>query len=229
MKKKHIILGGIYILILAAIIYFQVWQYVKPELLKTYLDGFGVWAPIIFCLLYLVAVFIPHVGTIMTIVGGLLFSPLWGTIIVIALSSVGSIMPFLIAKKYGRKRIKAKIEKTKYKKYLHHTNKNSFMFVLYLRLIPAIPYELQNYIIGLVDISTSKFFIATFVGLLPGTFVLIYLGNTITDIQPIKLIILGVISLFAILLPLVLKKYTKAKKVLQIESNKKIIKDNKSK
>lgn len=166
----------------------------------------------------------------MTIVAGLLFPPLWGTIIVIFLSSIGSIAPFLISKKYGQERIKARIEKTKYKKYLQYTNKNSFMFVLYMRLIPLIPYELQNYIIGLINISTVKFFIATFVGLLPGTFVLIYLGNTLTDIQPIKLIILGILSLLAIILPLVLKKYTEAKKVLQIESEmKKEIKKEKEK
>ena len=58
-------------------------------------------------------------------------------------------------------------------------------------------YELQNYIAGLVDISVTKFILATFIGLLPGTFFLIYLGNTLTDIQPSKLIFLGIISLFA--------------------------------
>ena len=106
------------------------------------------------------------------------------------------------------------------KKYLRKTDENSFMFVLYMRLIPVIPYELQNYIIGLVEISTPRFILATFIGLLPGTFFIMYLGNTLTDVQPIKVVILAIISVFALLLPIVLKRFTKAKKVLQIENDK---------
>jgi len=216
-KKKTIFIIIILALLLGLIIYFRVWNYFEPGMIKTYLDSFGVWTPIIYCLLYSIAVFIPYAGTIMTVVGGMLFSPVLGTALVITISSLGSILPFLLAKKLGRERIKRKLKNTKYKKFLHHTDKNSFMYVLYMRLIPIIPYELQNYIIGLVDISVTKFFIATFVGLLPGTFFLIYLGNTLTDISTTKLIILGLISLFALLLPIVLKKFTKAEEILDIE------------
>lgn len=222
MKKKTLIWVIISALAIVLIgIYFQVWQYIKPEVLKTYFGGFGVWTPIVYSLIYLVAVFIPHAGTTMTFVGSLLFDPLFGTALVITISSLWSIFPFLLTKKYLRKKVKARIEKSKYKKYLHKTNENSFMFVLYMRLIPIIPYELQNYIIGLVEISTPRFFIATFIGLLPGTFFIMYLGSTITDVQPIKIVILAIITVFAILLPILLKKYTKAKEILQLEENNK--------
>lgn len=220
MKNKTIIAAIIGVLAVATIIYFQLWQYIKPNILKEYLESFGIWTPIVYCLLYLVAVFIPHAGTAMTIVGGLLFAPLFGTALVIVISTLGSVFPFLLAKKYGRERIKSRIEKTKYKKYLHHTDKNSFMFVLYLRLLPIMPYELQNYVIGLVDISITNFIIATFVGLLPGTFMLVYLGNTITDISRTNIIILVSVSIFALVLPIVLKKYTNSKKILEIKDEK---------
>lgn len=215
MKKKIIISSIILSLIIFISIYFKIWQYIKPEILKTYIEGFGTWTIVVYCLIYLVAVFIPHAGTAMTIVGGLIFQPLFGTALVITISTLGSVLPFLIVKKFGRKYIHDKLEKTKYKKYVDHTNNNSFMYVLYLRLLPIMPYELQNYVIGLVDISISRFIIATFIGLLPGTFMLIYLGNTITDVKPIKIVILGVISLVAILLPIILRKYTKAEKILE--------------
>ena len=215
MKKKTIILSVVLVLAILSSAYFRVWHYVKPDLMKTYLEGFGVWLPIVYCLIYVVAVFIPYMGTAMTVVGGLLFAPLFGTILVICISTLGSVLPFLIAKRYGRERIKARIERTKYKKYLVRTDENSFMFVLYMRLIPIIPYELQNYIVGLVDITTTRFILATFVGLLPGTFFLIYLGNTLTDVSVSKVVVLGIISLFALLLPVVLKKYTRAKELLR--------------
>lgn len=220
MKKNIIIASSVLVLAIITSVYFQVWQYINPEVLETYLEGFGIWTPIVYCAIYLVAVFIPYAGTTMTIVGGLLFPPLFGTALVITISSLGSVLPFLVSKKFGRKYIKAKIEKTKYKKYLDHTDKNSFMYVLYMRLLPLIPYELQNYIIGFVDISITKFIIVTFIGLLPGTFTLIYLGHTISDVQPIKLVILGILSLFAILLPLALKKFTKANEILEGKTGK---------
>ncbi|MFP4523332.1 MAG: TVP38/TMEM64 family protein [Candidatus Woesearchaeota archaeon] len=204
------------------IIYFKLWQYIQPELIKPFIEQFGIWIPIIYCLLYLIAVFIPYAGTAMTVVGGTLFSPLFGTALVITISSLGSVLPFLLAKKFAHKPIKERIERTKYKKYLHHTNKNSFMYILYMRLIPIIPYELQNYIAGIVDISVKKFIIATFVGLLPGTVFLIYLGNTLVDVQPIKLVILGIVSLICIVLPLILKRFTKAEKILEGKDEKKL-------
>jgi len=220
-NKKTITISTILSLLIVIGTYFQVWQYAKPEIIKTYIESFGVWAPIIYSIIYFIAVFIPYAGTAMTIIGGVLFDPLFGTILVITISSIGSIAPFLIAKKIGREKIKNKIEKTKYKKYLEKTDKNSFMFILYMRLTPIIPYELQNYIAGLIDISILKYFIATFVGLLPGTFMLIYLGNTLTDIQPYKLIILGIISLFAIVLPLTLNKFTKPKEIKELKQPQK--------
>jgi uncharacterized membrane protein YdjX (TVP38/TMEM64 family) len=217
MNKKNLVAILFLVFAIAVVIYFQAWQYIKPDLIKSYIEGYGVWMPIIYCFLYLIAVFIPYAGTAMTVVGGLLFNPFWGTLLVITISSLFSILPFLIAKKYGREYIKDRIEKTKYEKYLHRTNKNSFMFALYMRLIPIIPYELQNYILGLIDISTKKFFIATFIGLLPGTFFLIYLGNTLVNVSMSKIIVLAIISLFAVLLPIFLKRFTRAKEVLEIK------------
>ncbi len=173
--------------------------------------------PIIYSLLYVLAVFIPYAGTTMTIIGGTLFSPLVGTVLVITLSSFASVLPFLLAKKLAREKIQHKLEHSKYKKYVHHTDNNSFMFALYMRLLPIIPYELQNYILGLIDISTPQFIVATFVGLLPGTFFLIYLGNTLVDIRPTKLAMLGLLTLFSILLPFIIKKYTRAEEIVEGE------------
>ena len=221
MNKKNIFFGLLIIIFLAIIFYFKHRQYINPELLRIYFEGFGIWTPIIYGFIYLIAVFIPYAGTTMTIVGGLIFAPLFGTLFVITLTSLGSVLPFLLSKHLGRKYIESKFKKTKYEKYLTTTDENSFMFALYMRLIPLIPYELQNYILGLIDISTSNFIIATFFGLLPGTFVLIYLGNTLTDLQPTKIVILAIISLFSILLPVALKKFTKAKEVLQLDSKEK--------
>lgn len=217
MKKKTILLGSLALIILFLVVYFKPWQLIDPEVITTYLESFGPWTPIVYSLLYLIAVFIPHAGTAMTVVGGLLFNPVFGTLLVITVSSLGSVGPFLLARKYGRNYVKKKLKNHKFEKYLNKTDRNSFMFALYMRLIPGIPYELQSYIIGLVDISIPKFILATFVGLLPGTFVLVYLGNTITNLSTTNIVILIASGLVAVLLPVILKRFTNAKEVLELE------------
>ena len=65
--------------------------------------------------------------------------------------------------------------------YQEAIRSNSFRFVLLLRLIPVVPWEMQTYIAGLTPISIPKFLIATALGSAPGTFLLVFLGASITD------------------------------------------------
>jgi uncharacterized membrane protein YdjX (TVP38/TMEM64 family) len=190
-------------------------KFIEPETVKLFLEGFGPWTVIIFVLAYFVAVWIPHVATILTIVAGLLFGPVLATVLVIFLSTFASILPFLFARKIATARTYAWLTKKGYDKYAHKVNKNSFLYVLYLRLLPLLPYELQNYLIGLTNISVKNFVLATFVGLLPGTLALALLGDTIANTSTHNIIILGIVTLLAALIPFLVKRYGNTAEVLE--------------
>ena len=186
---------------------FFVSSLIQPEDIQQVFATLGVWTLPLFILAYAIAVWIPHVATIMTIVGGLLFGPVVATGLVILLSTFASAGPFLFARKFGQGRVKHWITKKGFDKYAHNVNKNSFLYVLYLRLLPILPYELQNYLVGLTNITLKNFFLATFIGLFPGTLALALLGDTIAQTSTINIIILAVVAVIAAVIPWLIKKY----------------------
>ena len=50
-----------------------------------------------------------------------------------------------------------------------------------MRLIPVLPWEVQNYVAGLTKVPVPTFLLATIVGTIPGTFSLAFLGDSIGD------------------------------------------------
>jgi uncharacterized membrane protein YdjX (TVP38/TMEM64 family) len=53
--------------------------------------------------------------------------------------------------------------------------------VLLMRLVPILPWEVQNYVAGLTQIAIPKYLIATALGIVPGSAALVFLGESITD------------------------------------------------
>lgn len=209
MNRKTIMWIVIGILIAGASIFFRVWQYFKPELIRDFVQSFGIIGPLIYVVLYAGAMFIPMASPVMSVVGGLLFGSILGTIITVITASAVSILPFLTARRIGRKNIEKKLSSSKYNTYLQKANSNGFMFVFYLRLIPVLPYEVQNYVAGLTRVRIGSFVFATFLGILPGTFAFSFLGESLAELSVQRIVIVSAVFLIAIILPLVINKYVK--------------------
>ena len=55
-------------------------------------------------------------------------------------------------------------------------SKEGWKIVALLRLSPLVPFNLQNYFYGITDIGLLHYVPATFVGIMPGTMLYVYLG-----------------------------------------------------
>jgi len=53
--------------------------------------------------------------------------------------------------------------------------------VFLLRLSPVFPFNLLNYSLGLTKVRLSHYILASFIGMLPGTFLYVYLGSLVTS------------------------------------------------
>ncbi len=212
MKHKFLFIS-IPLLLLASL--YVVSRQISPAQIREYFEVFGAWTVLAYILAYTIAVWIPHLATILTVVGGLLFGPVYAFFLVITLSTFASGLPFLFARKINKQKVQQWLEKKGYKKYIHKVNKDSFLYVVYLRLLPILPYELQNYLIGLTNISLKKFYLATGLGLLPGTLGLVLLGETIANTTTTNIIILSIVTVLVMLIPLVLRKIKKPEDVLE--------------
>ncbi|MBP9717545.1 MAG: TVP38/TMEM64 family protein [Candidatus Pacebacteria bacterium] len=167
------------------------------DLAATIADA-GPLAPIIFMAVYALAsiLFIP--GTPLTLIGGALFGPLLGTVYVVLGATAGAFGAFLLARYFGGSLISSGTGQIveRLRTYDQRLSDNGFMTVLVLRLIPLFPFNGLNFGLGLTRINLWVYVLATFVGIMPGTFAYVYFGSSLTSFDPIQIggAIIGLIA-----------------------------------
>ena len=60
--------------------------------------------------------------------------------------------------------------------------REGFLLLIILRLIPAVPYNLINYAFGLTGMGYPAYILASALGIIPGTFAFINIGDKALDI-----------------------------------------------
>ena len=140
---------------------------------------YGVYAVIGFAVLYclLTAVSFPG-GLVLTITSGFLFGNWLGTLVVIVGATVGAVLVF-IAVRFGVGNGLNKKAGSYIQKMEDGFRENAFNYLLVLRLIPLFPFWLVNIVPAVLGVSTGTFAIATFLGIIPGTFVFVTIGSGI--------------------------------------------------
>lgn len=150
--------------------------------IKQYIQAAGWLSPIIFILLYICFTVLMMPGSILTILGGVIFG-YWGILINLLAATLGATAAFIISKYISQDWVRKHIiheDSSKVKQKLNtllvSVDVNGWQIIALLRLIPLVPFNLLNYILGLTTISLSVYFITTAVFMLPGTIAYTYLG-----------------------------------------------------
>jgi uncharacterized membrane protein YdjX (TVP38/TMEM64 family) len=143
-----------------------------------WVDGLGIWGPVVFILGYIVATvaFVP--GALLTLAAGVLFGLVKGTLFVVIGSSLGACAAFLVGRYGARRFVEKEVEgNQKFAAIDRAVGKNGLKIVLLLRLSPAFPFNMLNYALGLTKVRFLDYAIAC-IGMLPGTFLYVYYGYT---------------------------------------------------
>jgi len=146
------------------------------ENLKLWIESQGSLAPLIFVLLYIAVTILCLPGSVFTIVAGLIFGVWLGTALVFIGANMGVLCTFFITRYVGRETAE-KILRGKLVNLDQRIKDHGFDVVLWLRLIPAFPYNVLNYTFGLTQVKTKDYILGNILGMLPGTFVYVSLGN----------------------------------------------------
>ena len=113
----------------------------------------------------------------LTIAAGAIFGPVKGTAIVSASSTTAATVAFLIARYLARDRILATAQQNKRFAAIDRAiSQNGFKFVALLRLSPLLPFSLSNYIYGLTSVDLGSYVLASWLGMLPGTYAYVSAG-----------------------------------------------------
>jgi len=164
------------IAIIAAAKYFHVQDLLRKTL--DWMGQLGPWGAVIFIALYVVAtvLFIP--GWALTLGAGALFGVVRGSIFVSTAATLGAIAAFLVGRYLARDAIARKIEgNARFAAIDKAVANEGWKIVGLTRLSPVFPFTLLNYAFGLTRVKLGHYVVASWIGMMPGTVMYVYLGS----------------------------------------------------
>jgi uncharacterized membrane protein YdjX (TVP38/TMEM64 family) len=184
------------------------------DALRGWIIGFG-WPGIaVFAVIYIVGAVVLAPEALLTILAGFAYG-FWGLPVVVVAATIGAAVAFLIARYLGRERVRRLIERRRNLRAIDRAvAEDGWKVVALLRLSPAIPFNLQNYLFGVTAIPFAQFVAATFAGIIPGTALYIYigvLGSASGEAGPVKwtLFAAGLVATIAVAVLIARKARTK--------------------
>jgi uncharacterized membrane protein YdjX (TVP38/TMEM64 family) len=183
-KRKAAIKAAAFLLFivaaLVAVRYTPLRGYLSPEALGGFLETAGIWAPLVFILVYTVGVCLFVPGTLLTGLGAAIFGAYWGFVYVWIGAMAGASLAFLIGRTLGRE-FAASLIGDKLRRYDEAIARNGFATVLYLRLV-YFPFTPMNFGMGLTQVRFWDYFAGTGLGILVGTFIFTFFIGTLKEI-----------------------------------------------
>ncbi len=161
--------------------------------------------------IYILLTIIGIPGTILTVVGGLVFGLWWGTLWSAIGATIGALGAFWTARYLLRDYIKNKFSQHKGLKIFNQAVIDKpIAFVLAIRFAPISPFNVVNFLFGLTSLHWFTYTMTTFIGIIPGTLAYTWLGTSgksaLAGEDPITFwLALSLLSLLSII-PLIAKK-----------------------
>lgn len=135
----------------------------------------GLAGPLVFMAIYAVATVFFLPGSLLTLAGGALFGPVWGTLYNLTGATLGAALAFLIARYLAGDWVQARSGGI-LKRLVTGVEAEGWRFVAFTRLVPVFPFNLLNYALGLTRIPFLHYLIATSVCMAPGALAYTWLG-----------------------------------------------------
>ena len=224
MKKnliKILIAVGIIVTVYFVLRYYGITEHIRLEnvpKIKTWVENFGVIAPLIYIGLYLVSTIFFLPGSPVTVLAGFVFGPLWGVFYASIASIISVACAFLTARYVARDLVEGWVNNNaQFRKIDEQVQEQGWRILMFTRLVPIFPFNLQNYAYGLTNIRFSTFVLTSAIFMLPGTIALVMLGGAFVSGEGnvlktmLYLGLAGVLMLALSLIPNYLRKHqTKA-------------------
>ncbi len=182
--------------------------------IKTWVEGFGRIAPFVYIGLYLVSTVFFLPGAPVTILAGFVFGPLWGIFYASVASIISVSVAFLIARYVARDLVEGWVkDNAQFRKIDEQVEEQGWRIVMFTRVVPIFPFNLQNYAYGLTSIRFPTYVLVSAIFMLPGTAVFVQLGGAFVSGEGniwktlLYLGVAGVLLLLLSLIPKLLRKY----------------------
>ena len=143
-------------------------------------EAWGAWAPVASIALLILHSFLPFPAELIAIANGMLFGPVWGTLVTWIGAMLGAALAFALARRYGRPLVDHFVARRAWSgAEALHTCCDARTLLL-ARLVPVISFNLINYAAGVLGVGWWRFLWTTSLGILPITVASVTLGNQLT-------------------------------------------------
>jgi uncharacterized membrane protein YdjX (TVP38/TMEM64 family) len=150
--------------------------------LKQWIESYGALAPGIFIVGYILAAvfFVP--GLPITVLGGVVFGPIWGTVYVWIAATIGAGLAFLVARYAVRSTVERWVRASpRLSRVDGQVAEHGWRIVMLTRLVPIFPFNLQNYAYGITRIGFWPYAVTSSICMLPGTAAFTFAGGALSD------------------------------------------------
>jgi uncharacterized membrane protein YdjX (TVP38/TMEM64 family) len=175
------------VLVTGAVWVFALWDAVPAlpgfdlsvEAVEEQIHSWGPWGVAGSILLMILHSFIPFPAEMLAMANGMLYGPLWGTVITWTGAMLGAYLAFGLARWLGRPFVLARVGERHRVMVDRWAAEQGGPALLFSRLLPVISFNLINYAAGLTTISWWTFTWATALGILPLTCLMVLMGDGI--------------------------------------------------
>ncbi len=150
--------------------------------LVEWVQGAGAAGAGVFALVYVAATALLLPGSLLTLGAGFAYGPVWGTVLISPVSVLAATVSFLLARFVARDWVARKVAaEPRFAAIDAAVGESGFKIVALLRLSPVLPFSLMNYALGLTRVRLRDYVLGSWLGMLPGTVMYVYLGSLVTS------------------------------------------------
>ncbi len=154
--------------------------------LVDWIGGAGALGVALFGITYVAAAVLLLPGWILTAGAGLAYGPAWGLLLASPVSVLAATAAFGVGRSVARRWVSRKVSvDPRFAAIDEAVGRSGFRIVFLLRLSPIFPFNLLNYALGLTRVRLRDYILASLLGMLPGTFLYVYLGSLVTSASEI--------------------------------------------
>lgn len=180
---------ALFLLLLAAIatacISLPVEKILKDFLLWVKQD-LGPWGPLVLAIAYIPLTVLAVPASVLSLGGGYLFGLPVGFVADSIGATIGATAAFILGRTIGRSYVISKLKNyPKFQAVAIAIQRSGFKIVLLLRFVPLLPFNILNYLLSVTPVHIGEYMLATWLGMMPITFALVYVGTTLKDLSDV--------------------------------------------
>ncbi len=178
---KPLIFGLALVILVAAALAFPVTEWLQSFFAWIQANPGIAWG--VFVLFYILAVVLMLPGSLLTLGAGYLFGLGTGFVIVSLASTLGATCAFILGRFAARDWVAGKLTAMpRFAALDRAVGERGALVVLLTRLSPAFPFSLLNYALGLTQVPLKTYVLVSWLGMIPGTLLYVYLGSIAQDL-----------------------------------------------